>query len=59
MNLVPKGFVRRGLEALLLVVGISVTARFIDWLLEPVIPVAIGVLALVVVTRLIFGRRWR
>lgn len=59
MNLVPKGFVRRVLEALLLVVGISVAARFIDWLLEPVIPVVIGVLALVVVARLIFGRRWR
>ena len=59
MNLVPKGLLRRVLEALLLLLAVSFGAHYIAMLLQPLVPLVIGVVALVVVARLIFGRRWR
>lgn len=59
MNLVPKGFIRRVVEALLLLIAVSWGAHYIAMLLAPLVPMVIGVLALVGVLRLIFGRRWR
>jgi hypothetical protein len=55
----PKSWQRQVLQALLLLVGAAFVARMVYEWLTPLVPGVMALAVLLIVFRLVLGRRWR